>query len=172
MTHPLEETAPVPSPAHADRLRFIEERKAQLEAAKKTREAAAALPPSPEDVLRAEEEQLKRMEVEEADEAAWQSALVKHGKGRVARVRTVAGDMVFRVQTGQEVDAAGDRITAAPDARSRALVTKEVYLGPLVHPAPARAREILELWPGRWEDVFNTVQALNAGRVAELEGKA
>lgn len=158
--------------AIADRLRAIAERKAQLEAAKATRVAAASLPPSPEEALRAEEEKLAQMEREEADERAYLEAVKRHGRGRVARVRTVSGDLVFRVQTGNEIDDGGDRITAAPDARVRALITKEVYMGALVHPAREAASAILESWPGRWEDVFNTVSALNAGRVAELEGKA
>lgn len=169
MPHPVPDTTL--SPVN-DRLRAIAERKAQLEAAKKTREAAAALPPSPEDALRAEEEQLARMEREEADEAAWQSALVKHGKGRVGRIRTVEGSIIVRTLTLAESDASGHRIGAAQDSATKTMIGRECTLDVVVYPARDRVRAMCEARPLLWMKLYEVRDALALGEEDALAGKA
>lgn len=159
-------------PQIAEKLRQIEARKAAIDAERATRAAAENLPPSPEDVLRAEEENLARMEREEADERAWRAALAKYGKGRVARVHTPAGIIIMRAMTLAEQDANGARIASLDDDMQRTIVAREVTLDAVVHPAKDAARDVTTRFPGLWVRLYAARDALSVGEVDALTGKA
>lgn len=155
----------------AARLKQIEEQRAQLAAAAATRAVAAALPPSPEQLLREAEEALAREQRQEADAAAWADALTKYGRGRCGRIATVDGAIVMRVATGAESDAASARVSGAPDAQ-RVAVARECTLDLVVHPSRDKARAICDRWPGVWLKCYELRDALASGEENALVGKA
>lgn len=164
--------APAVPPAIAEKLRIIEARKADLAAARATRAAAESLPPSPEDVLRSEEEALARMEREEADEQAWRAALAKHGKGRVVRIPTPGGIIILRARTGAQVDADAARIGGVQNAGGDVItVARDCLMGQTVHPTLERAGTILEVTPGFWTTLYQARDALDFGQAEDFMGK-
>lgn len=161
--------------AIAERLRAIAERKAHLVAAKATREAAASLPPSPEEQLRAAEEELARLEREEADERAWAESLAKHGKGKVARVPTRRGAIILRARGGAQMDADAARIASAKETGGAAAVTavaRECLLDQVEYPSKDAVRKMLEEMPGHWSSMYSARDALDFGEAEDLAGKA
>lgn len=160
-------------PPHiAEKLRQIEARKAAIEAERATRAAAESLPPSPEDVLREEEEKLARMEREEADAKAWRDALAKYGKGRVARIQTPGGMIIMRAMSLQEQDRGGARVAGIEDDMQRQIVAREVTLDYVVHPARETAEALTSRFPGLWLRVYAARDALAVGEADSLSGKA
>lgn len=170
MSDTVETTSTLP-PALAARLRDIEAKRAQLKATRDSREAAAKLPPTPEQLIADAEAQLAREEREEGDTLAFNKAVVKFGKGRVGTVRTVDGMLILRPRTGTEID----RVTAecadlgAVDGEKQA---RELMLESVVHPELERCRAILEKFPGAWQKLIAVAHALSSGEESALLGKA
>ena len=159
-------------PEHEARFNALQERRAAAEAARAQRAAAESLPPSPEQLLKAEEEEIARLEREEADAAAWQSARQKYGKGRVAMVPTPLGAIILRVMSLVEQDTSGQRINALDDIGQRNAVGREVTLDTVVHPVRDKAREITTTFPGLWVRLYQARDALAVGEGEKLQGKA
>ena len=157
---------------HEARFNALQERRAAAEAARAQRAAAESLPPSPEQLLKAEEEEIARLEREEADAAAWQSARQKYGKGRVAMVPTPLGAIILRVMSLGEQDTSGQRINALDDAGQKNTVAREVTLDTVVHPSRDKVREITTTFPGLWVRLYQARDALAVGEGEKLQGKA
>ena len=160
----------------AMRARFaqIAEREAQLTAAAATREAAAKLPPSPEQLLAEAEEALAKEQRTEADAAAWEAARAKYGKGRVGKIPTVDGAIIMRVPTIAEKDAAGIRLEGVPEGQvgTRVAVAREASLDLVIHPSRDVARALCDRWPGVWMKLYELRDALCSGEEDALVGKA
>lgn len=154
------------------KLRTIAEKRGHLKAARATREAAAALPPSPAQLLADAEALLAREQRDEADESAWSAALQKYGKGRVGRIRTLDGAIVLRATTAIEYDETGRRVSAFDDAARRSAVVKEAAIDGAVHPSKDVLRAILDKYPALWNRMYELRDALMEGVENELLGKA
>ncbi|MFO0588837.1 MAG: hypothetical protein U0441_14905 [Polyangiaceae bacterium] len=130
------------------------------------------MPPSPEEILRAEEEEVARLEREERDQEAWKSLRAKHGKGRVALIQTPMGAIIMRVQTLAEQDAGGQRINALENETDRLSVVRETTLDCVVYPSREDARKVTDAFPGLWVRLFQARDALSVGESERLTGKA
>jgi len=157
--------------AIADQMRKLDEKRAAIEAAKKTREAAALLPQGPDALLKAEQEALKKLERDEADAVAWIGALGKYGKGRVGKLTTSEGMIILRVMTEAELDAGAARVGPLQGNAQVTIVYRELALDQVVHPTRDRVREMCAARPGIWNQIYQLRDALADGDEAALEGK-
>lgn len=171
----LERLLSIPD-AQLQRFRAIGERQAQVAAARATREAAAKLPPSPEDILREEEEALARAEREEADAKAWGEAMKRYGRGRVGHFDTPKGRIILRTMTLAEQDAHAARLAGAEAYQLRVEIGRESVIQSVVpsgsHPSGDAVRATLTEYPGLWGRAYDLRDALAEGTAEELMGKA
>lgn len=167
------ETTPSLPPAVAARLRDIEAKRAQLKANRDTRDAAAKLPPTPEQLIADAEAQLAREEREETDVLAFNKAVKKHGKDRVGAIRTVDGMIVMRPRTGAEVDRHTVELSGLEkDPAQQELQARELLMESIEHPSREQTRAIVTKFPGVWAKIIALAHALASGEESALLGKA
>lgn len=154
-----------------ERRRKLAEEKAQLEAERSQQVAIMNLPPSDEEVLAEEEEQLLKLRREVEDAKAIQAAAKKYGKKRIAHVSTADGTIVMRPATSAECDQLAYRIDGEP-AQVQTKFLREHAADLIVHPNREDFEAIMEKFPGLWGTVFQMREALINGSEAEVAKKA
>lgn len=160
------------SDAQKDALRAVLREKEQAAAELDTIEAArAALAAAPDEQVRQLQAEAERLRREAAEARLFEEAEAKHGRGRVAMVRTVEGAIIHRALTLAETDATELRAAALTNGAERNAVHRDLLLASILHPARSEVMQRTERYPALWEILYASRDRLITGVEEDIAGK-
>lgn len=105
----------------------------------------------------------EKQERDAADDAAFEDAEKKHGKDRVARIRTVEGALILRAMTDVETDAASIRASTMKTDLDKVKVHRNALKATVLHPSQERFAMMVATYPALWSTLYEARDALISG---------
>ena len=133
--------------------------------------ARAAVEADPDELVRRAQAEAERVRREAREAKEFESAEAKHGRGRVALVRTVEGAIIFRAMTLEETDAAELRAGQLQNIPERTIVHREAFLDTVEYPSKDEVRQRTRKYPALWGILYSTRDRMIVGVEEDLAGK-